>query len=125
MPTADLTLDTTAVTSESAPPTTPEACDVREGHPNFSDAIQRQLLRTPIAQWSALAVMLDTETHKATIMLRADLAGWLRANDLKGLAHEITARRVGHGALLVLILKDSGSYTRILFENATTKRRPR
>lgn len=65
------------------------------------------LRRTPPARWSLYALLLDGE-DRSRVMTRRELAAWLRASDLPGLAHEATTRRVPPGCILALRLRDDG-----------------
>lgn len=87
-----------------------------EGHRYFSQAIERVLMRTPIAQWSAFAILLDGEVNEARLMPRGELVQWLKANDLAKLAHEAGARKVPRGAVLVLSLSSEGPRFRVMFD---------
>lgn len=80
----------------------------------LTPAIRRVLQRTPVAQWSAYSVLLDSEAGEMQLMTRGELAGWLRANDLPTLAAEAASRRVPFGGLLLLVLGSEGPRFHVL-----------
>lgn len=78
---------------------------------------RRVLRRTPVAQWSALALVIDGETG-SRVMSRGELVAMLRSGDLHDLAREAETRRVPPGALLVLgISQADGPILRVLFDD--------
>ncbi len=76
--------------------------------------ILRALRKTDPRRWSAYAMLLDPEDRSVRLMTRGELAAWLRANDLAGLADEAASRRVPQGAILALVLDSDGPRFRVL-----------
>lgn len=58
-------------------------------------------------RWPLVAIVLTPETRR--VMLRAELAEDFRRNDLVQLAHEVIARRVGPGEILVHVQVDDAT----------------
>jgi hypothetical protein len=81
------------------------------------------LRRTPVAKWNGLALLLDAESGSARIMTRGELAGWCGSNDLSSLASDAMSRKTAPGALLTLILRDTGPVWRTLFDPRTRKKK--
>lgn len=83
----------------------------------LTPAIERVLMKTPHDRWHHYAILLDSESASARLMLRTQLVQWLRANDLDVLAREAHARTVRPGSMLSLILRNDGPVFRVLFGN--------
>lgn len=86
-----------------------------DGPRYFTEAVTRQLGRTPIRMWHLFAVLVE-EGGDARFMDRAGLAAWCNANDLPTLAREATSRTVPLGSLLVLAIRDTGPKFHVLFD---------
>ena len=80
----------------------------RAAERDLGATITRVLAKTPPHLWSSYALLVDEQEGGAKLMMRGELAPWLRSNDLGDLADEAAARaaRPSTGILLLILGSD-------------------